>query len=68
MNNKNYPSIIISTAHPAKFSDSVKKALGFYPNVPEKLLHALALPENYIKLDNKVEVVRDYIENNVIEL
>ena len=43
------PTVILSTAHPAKFPDAVTKAIGSPPPVPPRLAGLAALPE---KLDN----------------
>jgi threonine synthase len=37
--------IVLSTAHPAKFSDVVEKATGVAPAMPERLARCLALPK-----------------------
>jgi threonine synthase len=37
--------IVLSTAHPAKFSDIVEKATGVVPAMPERLARCLALPK-----------------------
>ena len=66
VNQKN-PAIVMSTAHPAKFSNSVKKALGVSPKIPEKLSKVLHLKERYVKLKSDTNVVKDYIENNVLK-
>lgn len=37
--------IVLETAHPAKFGDTVFKALGIRPTVPERLERVLSLPD-----------------------
>jgi len=37
--------IVLSTAHPAKFSDIVQKATGVVPEIPERLARCLTLPK-----------------------
>jgi threonine synthase len=37
--------IVLETAHPAKFGDTVKKACGVEPEIPERLKKVLALPD-----------------------
>jgi threonine synthase len=37
--------IVLSTAHPGKFSDTVREATGVVPELPERLARCLALPK-----------------------
>src|SRR5208337_5359027 len=37
--------IVLSTAHPAKFTDIVQQATGALPPVPERLARCLSLPK-----------------------
>jgi len=45
--NENVPTIILSTAHPAKFSDAVEKATGHKPHMPSKLSALFDLDERF---------------------
>jgi threonine synthase len=42
--------IVLCTAHPAKFSDVVKKATGVEPPMPERLARCLELPKQALKI------------------
>ena len=53
--------VILATAHPAKFSQVVKKAIGFEPELPENLKHILNKEEKYDRLPNNLDWVKKYI-------
>jgi threonine synthase len=42
--------IVLSTAHPAKFSEIVMEAAGIVPEMPERLARCLALPKLALKI------------------
>jgi threonine synthase len=42
--------IVLSTAHPAKFSDVVERAAGRAPEMPERLARCLALPKQALRM------------------
>lgn len=52
------PMIVLATAHPAKFTAAVEKAIGRAPQIPERLQNALKGHEDYIMLDATTDVVR----------
>ena len=54
-------TIILSTAHPAKFSDVVLKETGVKPELPVKLNDILTKKEDYKNLPNNLKSVQDYI-------
>jgi len=54
-------TIILSTAHPSKFSDVVMEATGIKPELPENLKNILVEKENYDKLPKDLEKVKNYI-------
>ncbi|HTA95036.1 MAG TPA: threonine synthase, partial [Verrucomicrobiae bacterium] len=41
------PAVIVETANPAKFPEEVEKVVGWPPDVPENMLAALKLPEDF---------------------
>jgi threonine synthase len=55
------PMVALSTAHPAKFPDAVRRAAGRHPEQPERLVAALKGEERYAVLDNDVGAVADFI-------
>ncbi len=42
--------VVVSTAHPAKFADAVESATGSVPQLPERAVHVLDLPERTFRL------------------
>ena len=44
------PVIVLSTAHPAKFADTVRRATGADPVMPERLARCLALPKRAVRM------------------
>ncbi|MDR1785430.1 MAG: threonine synthase [Spirochaetaceae bacterium] len=44
--------ILLETAHPAKFGDTVQEACGVMPDLPESLKNVLALPDRAITMQN----------------
>ena len=61
---KTIPMVVLSTAHPAKFPDAVKKACGQTPELPEWLDGLMEKPERYETLENDEKLVKDYILKN----
>ena len=54
-------TIILATAHPSKFSDTVMKATGIKPDLPENLKNILAEKEKYKKLPKDLKKIQNYI-------
>ena len=54
----------LSTAHPAKFPDAVRKATGVDLEIPERLVAALDGEERYEVLANDLAVVKAYVRAN----
>ena len=57
--------IVLSTAHPAKFSDIVAKATKITPELPESSKNILSKNEKYKKLPKDLKNIQDYILKNV---
>ncbi len=55
------PAVVLETAHPAKFPDEVRRALGFEPDVPPAIARAEQEPEAYDRLDADYAAFRDYL-------
>jgi len=53
--------VILSTAHPSKFSDTVLKETNIKPELPENLKIVLVKKEKYKKLPKDLEKVKNYI-------
>ena len=55
------PTVVLATAHPAKFPDAVARATGSRPELPTHLSDLLAREERFAVLPNSVESVREFI-------
>jgi threonine synthase len=58
--------VCLSTAHPAKFPDAVRKATGIEPPVPERLATALDGEERYEVLANDLELVKAFVSASIV--
>ena len=54
-------TVVLSTAHPSKFSDVVMEASSVKAELPENLKNILVGKENYDKLPKDLEKVKNYI-------
>ena len=59
------PVIALATAHPAKFPDAVKRAVGFKPPLPSHMSDLYERTEKFETLPNSAGDVRAFIEMNV---
>lgn len=55
------PTVVLATAHPAKFPDAVARATGTRPELPPQLSDLLQREERCAVLPNSVGAVRDFI-------
>ncbi len=55
------PGIILSTAHPAKFGDTVIQAIGQEPEIPERLARNLDQDKLSVTIDSQSEALFDYL-------
>ena len=55
------PVVTLATAHPAKFPDAVKQAIGSEAPLPARVGDLFALPERFEVLPGEYDAVRDYI-------
>ena len=60
------PLICLATAHPAKFGEAVKKAIGANLELPPALADIEKRPARCVVLDAAVEAVKGYIEANAL--
>ena len=58
-------TVILATAHPSKFSETVMKATGIKPDLPENLKNILVGKEKYEKLPKNLKKVQNYILERV---
>ncbi|WP_059369252.1 threonine synthase [Treponema endosymbiont of Eucomonympha sp.] len=57
--------VILETAHPAKFSETVQKACGRNAPLPERLAKVLALPERATQMPNDYAQFREWLRDNL---
>ncbi|MHA1517008.1 MAG: threonine synthase [Alphaproteobacteria bacterium] len=55
------PMVVLSTAHPAKFPDAVKRATGQVPEMPERLKLRLGQDERYASLSADFGAVAEFV-------
>ncbi len=58
------PMLVLETALPAKFGETIQEAIGEPAPVPEHLRELAALPQRVQVMDCKVDLVRDYIRQH----
>ena len=58
-------TIVLATAHPAKFSDIVLQETKVKPDLPENLKDILTKKENYKKIPKDLEKIKNYILKEV---
>lgn len=58
------PIVTLSTAHPAKFPDAVKRAIGIKPELPTHMSDLFDLPEKYEVMSSDVKELEAYIKAN----
>jgi threonine synthase len=56
--------VVLETALPIKFEDTVKEALGFAPKKDKKFVKLEKLKRYYVNFDNDPEKVKKYIVKN----
>ena len=61
----NKSTVVLATAHPAKFSEVVKEATGIEPELPESLKGILNKEEKCEKISKDLEKVKKYILEKV---
>ena len=61
LNKKKQPIVYISTAHPSKFPDIVKKCINQYPELPRNLIDLYKRKEKYKTIDLNYFKIKDYL-------
>ncbi len=59
----NMDSVIVETAHPAKFKDVVENAINAEVKIPQRLAECLNKEKHSIVLDSKFETFKDFLSN-----
>ena len=54
--------VVVSTAHPAKFSAAVERATGTVPELPARATHVMELPERLYRLQPSLEALEVTLE------
>ena len=54
--------IVLATAHPAKFVDVVRDAVGIEPSAPPALTRSAALPERIVTISDEYRALRDLLD------
>ncbi|MBO6485247.1 MAG: threonine synthase [Pelagibacteraceae bacterium] len=68
LNSSDEEMLILSTAHPCKFSETVHQATGIEPKIPENIKNILNKKESYITLDNNLGAIKNYILERIKEI
>lgn len=55
------PVILLETAHPAKFGETIKKSLNIDVEIPEVLKEAMEKEKHSIEIDNTYQSLKDYL-------
>ena len=54
-------TVVLSTAHPAKFPDAIEAITGTRPALPDRLAHLMSDPERFETLSNSLSAVQDFV-------
>jgi threonine synthase len=55
------PTVFLATAHPAKFPETVEKAIGVAPPLPRRCGDLYARPEQTVSMDNDAAALKTFI-------
>ncbi len=55
--------VVVSTAHPAKFADAVRRATGSDPEIPARVAHVMELPERLYRLEPSAAALESMLED-----
>jgi threonine synthase len=58
------PVVVLSTAHPAKFPEAIKQAIGKEPNMPAKLLELVQKPEKVVTMRKDLNQLKNFVRQN----
>ena len=62
---KTVPMVVLATAHPAKFPETIRHVIGIDPSIPESLKRVLDLPEKMQRIEPNPEALKRFIAENV---
>ncbi|WP_028840580.1 threonine synthase [Thermodesulfobacterium hveragerdense] len=60
------PIVCLATAHPAKFPETVSKALGFELDLPSEIKKLYQLPQKYEVLPASISKVKEFIQTKAV--
>ena len=60
-----HPCVVLATAHPAKFPEIVKKAIGIEPATPKSLMELAVRPKCAVSIPATYEAFREAVSQNV---
>ena len=61
------PTLCMATAHPAKFTEAIRQALGAPPELPPALARLESLPTRVTRLPATLDAVRDHIRQTLAD-
>tara|TARA_Y100000817_G_scaffold63502_1_gene47712 strand:- start:930 stop:2324 length:1395 start_codon:yes stop_codon:yes gene_type:complete len=59
-------SITLSTAHPAKFKDTVSHIINNDEFVPDHITNMMKKDDNLVILDNNIDIIKTYLKENIL--
>lgn len=62
---KSAVGIILETAHPAKFGETVQNAIGRYPSMPDRLEKVMSLPDHAIPMEKDYDSFKEWLVSNL---
>ena len=57
--------IVLATAHPAKFAETVVRAIGVRPEMPERLAAFLERPKKSIPFPNRFAELQEFLLSSI---
>lgn len=60
------PLVVLATAHPAKFPEIVRRALGFEPQMPERLARLWEAETSVVRLEATLEALKTHLLPHVV--
>jgi threonine synthase len=58
------PTVVLATAHPAKFPEAVEKAIGLKPALPARLASLMTMPERMTDLPNDIAPLKEFVRKH----
>ena len=60
------PMLVLETALPAKFGETIKEAIGKAPPIPEHLHGLATLPQRVVDMDNDAAAIKHFIKEHAL--